>query len=666
MNSNMSHPFPLTRVKPHNGAPALFIEGEPTFPLMLMTTAKAVEEMKELGGCDVHLLTDTFPLGWIGIDSYNFSAFDEMVGAFLKADPQAQIMPRIHLDAPEDWMEAHPDELTGYADPEAWNGDTSWGGARHPSWASTLWRRDAAEALRQLVRHVKACDYAPHIIGWHLGSGIYGEWHYWNAVYYPDTSPAFEQAYARWLAARYPQQTPPPRIPTIEERRQAGLGLFRDPAASRWMIDHATFFHSLGAEVLSEYSGVVKQETDGRAFVLAFNGYLPDLDVNHEIDHRAFNLTLRDKNVDCFSSPHSYTRRAPGDDAIMRGFLGSVRAMGKLWWDEADERTSLAHPTQWKHVSTMEESVEVLWRSFAHALTNSCGLWFMDQGSLWFNDQGAWFHDKAIVEAFEQMKQVGQASMTRPRTRRSEVAVVASLDNAFYLADRSSGLDQVTNTLINPALEQFTKCGAPFDLYQLTELFEPAVPEYKVYVFLDAFFLSDDDLARVKSLRDSGKTLLFFYAAGFVAENEVSLSRMQELLGLDVEMTDVMTLPDGKAQRPGFVVRGRSTPVESNPVARAGNVLYCAMPPLPAAHIQQLLRAAGVHVYVDSPDPLMVGADYIALHAATDGIKLIRNPSPATWTDVRTNETIADNSDEVRVNMKRGQTLILSLEYSGV
>lgn len=660
MSTATTSPFPLTEVQPHNGAPALFINGEPTFPLMLMTTAKAIEDMKQLGRSSIHLLTDTFPLGWIGIDSYNFSAFDEMMATYLKADPQVMVMPRIHLDAPEEWMDAHPDELVGYADPEAWNGDTSWGGARHPSFASRLWRKDTAEALRRLVRHIAASDYASHILGWHLGSGIYGEWHYWNAVYYPDTSPAFVLAYAEWLAARYPDQAPPPRIPTIEERREASLGMFRNPSTSRWLVDHATFFHSLGAQALSEYSGVVKGETGGRSFVLAFNGYLPDLDVNHEIDHRAFDLTLHDKNVDCFSSPHSYTRRAPGDDAIMRGFLGSVRAMGKLWWDEADERTSLAHPTQWKHVSTMEESVEVLWRSFAHALTHSCGLWFMDQGSMWFSDQGAWFHDKTIVDALEQMKQVGQQSMARSRERRSEIAVVASLNNAFYLADRSAGLDQVTNTLINPTLEQFTKCGAPFDLYQLSELFELTVPDYKVYVFLDTFFLSENDLLQIERLRDAGKTLLFFYAAGFVSEDEMSLTRMQDLLGMEVQMTDMISLPDGKEQRPGFDVPGRSTPV-----ARSGNVFFCPTPPLSATDLQELMREAGVHIYLDTSDVLMAGGDYIAVHAATDGIKTIRNPNTADWINVRTGHDVERAAESISVEMERGETLIVALEYSG-
>jgi hypothetical protein len=654
----MSISFPLTEVRPHNGAPALFINDEAVFPLLLMTAPDALAKLETIAPLPVHLLTDTFSLGWTGIGKYDFSDFDARMRAFLKVDPKALIMPRLHMDVPEEWSSAHPDEMTNYADPEAWNGDSSWGGARHASFASRLWLKDCGQALRALIRHVAQQEYSGHILGWHLGGGIYGEWHYPNAVYYPDTSPAFEKAFGDWLRERYPGEEIAPRIPTIEERKQADLGMFRDPAKSRWMLDWAEYFHLVGATALGDFARIVKEETGGRSIVLAFNGYLPDLGVNHEIDHRAFETALHDPNLDCFSSPHSYTRRAPGDDATLRGFLGSVRVAGKLWINEADERTHLAHPTQWKHVATREESVEVLWRSFAQAVTNNCGLWFMDQGGLWFQDLGiGWYEDEAILQAFADMRRAGAASMQRARTRPTQVALVSSFKTAFHLADRASGLDNITNTLINPALEQWTKCGVPFDLYLLPELFAPNTPDYQVYAFLDTFVLSDDELRQIKALRDAGKTLLFYYAPGFLSETEYSLERMKELLGMDVEMTDAISLPGGQEQRPGFVVRGAS-----DALASAGNLHFCAAPPLPSAELRALLERSGVHIYLESDDPLMVGGGYVALHASTAGTKTIRNSAPVVWTDIRTGKTLARDVSQLTIEMTKGQTLILALD----
>lgn len=641
--------FPWTEIRPQGGAPALFIEGRPVFPLFHMSWPMGVEDIRAIAARGIHLFTADLPHGWVGEARYDYAATDRTMAGLLEADPDILFMPRVILSAPADWMDAHPDEVVDYADPASWDDKSGWGGPRHPSWASRLWRQDACDALRQLIRHVAAQPYARHIIGWHIGSGIYGEWHCWNAVYYPDTSPAFVSAYREWLSGRCPQDRPEPRIPTVEERRSAELGMFRDPAACRWMVDHAEFFHTVGAEALAAFARVIKQETDGRSLVLAFNGYLPDLGVNHEIDHRAFDRALRCEDIDCFASPHSYWRRRPGEDASMRGFMGSVRTLGKLWLDEEDDRTCFAAPSQYKHVSTVEETVEVLWRGFAQALTHNCGLWYMDQ-------QGGWYRDRAILDAFERMRQVGERSMAKPRSRVSQVAVVASFRNAFYIADRFSGLDQVTHVLFEAQLAQFARCGAPYDMYLVSEIFDPAVPSYEAYVFLDTFFMTDEELAKVQALREAGKTLLFFYAPALVSQNALSLERMRGLLGMEVKMTESTVLPNGQEQRPGFRVVG----VEEG-FSRRRNVWYCPAPPLPAAALRALLREAGVHVYLETDDPLMVGGGYVAVHAASEGEKVIRSPGATDWVNVRTGETLARGAAELRVTMSRGQTLLVSL-----
>ncbi len=44
-----------TEIKPHNGAPALWIDGKPVFPLLLMTTANGLRELQALGFEGTHL-----------------------------------------------------------------------------------------------------------------------------------------------------------------------------------------------------------------------------------------------------------------------------------------------------------------------------------------------------------------------------------------------------------------------------------------------------------------------------------------------------------------------------------------------------------------------------------------------------------------------------------
>jgi len=77
--------------------------------------------------------------------------------------------------------------------------------------------------------------------------------------------------------------------------------------------------------------------------------------------------------------------------------------------------------------------------------------------------------------------------------------------------------------------------------------------------------------------------------------------------------------------------------------------------------LRAVLREAGVHIYLDSDDPLMVGGGYLAVHAASDGQKVIRNSRPAEWVDVRTGAVLARRAAELQVEMSRGETLVLSL-----
>ena len=69
--------FLRAEVKPHNGAPALFIEGEPVFPLFHMNWPLGAEDIGSIAGRGIHLFTNSLPHGWTGIERYDFAAADQ-------------------------------------------------------------------------------------------------------------------------------------------------------------------------------------------------------------------------------------------------------------------------------------------------------------------------------------------------------------------------------------------------------------------------------------------------------------------------------------------------------------------------------------------------------------------------------------------------------------
>ena len=660
--------FPRISIEPVAGSPSLMVDGLAAFPLVMMTTPKALAGWNAHRKFDVPFVTFTAPFGWTAIDTWDFTELDRMLEAFAAEAPDALLLPRIHLDPPAAWMDANPGELVGYAEPRGYEDDKFWGGARKASFASERWLTEASDALRKHVRHVASSPMAKRMLGWHIGAGIYGEWHYPNAVYFPDTSEVFAQAYQRWTVAQG-RDAAAARVPSADDRKRGGIGMFREPKADGWQVDYARFLHHTGAAALQRFAKVVKEETDGRSLVLAFNGYLPDLGVTHEIDHRAFHDVLDMPEVDAFSSPHTYQRRKPGEDGMLRGFLGSVAARGKLWIDEADERTHRAAASVWTHVTEEAAAVELVWRSFAQSLTHSVGLWFMDQGAMWYPDaDGAWYRDAAIIDAISAMRDIGEASMTWPRERVSEVAVVLDLEAEFYTASpdvdagEAAAMDQVSPKLTNAMFGELNRCGAPFDLFDLRTLAGGVDREYKAYVFLNVWTLSATDRAWIEALRDTGRSLLFCYAAGVLdgaaGGAGVNVAQMSELLGMPVEMVDEDTAIGG-GQRPGFRVVGAD---EDERLHRAGNVWFAPSPPVAAGDLRRFIAAAGVHEYLATDDVVMVNASSIAVHAATDGVKRLSWPYAANWRDLRRDLSLAAATDVCEVEMKRGETLLLHVQ----
>lgn len=665
-----TNPFPTARCVAAHGSVQLHVNGEFVAPFFLMTSSGALRHLKAMGLTTGPLMTlelrdernDRSPIQWwTAADRFDFTLIDQCLETLVQVVPDVWVVPRIMLDPPADWMDAHPHDLVEYADPKSWEDVHGWGGPRKPSWASAAWRRDAAKALRALIRHAGEQPYAARIIGWHLGSGVYGEWHWPNPVYYPDTSDVFRDAYGAWLQQHYPEKAPEPRIPSVAERRTATHGWLRDPVRDRWLIDYARFLHETGASALMELAAVAKEETNRRSLVVAFNGYLPDLGINHEGDHRAFDHVLHCPDLDIFASPHTYGRRKLGEDAMYRGYLGSVRRHGKLWLDENDDRTHLTTIASWQrahtHVTTEPESVAILWRGFAHALTQGCGLWFMDQKGMWEGeDTPGWYGSPGQIVALNRMYEEMTRAVANTTPRTAAVAVISDLEAPFYIADTAQNDRELLFRMNSAFMGALNRAGAPFDLFQGGDLDEAALAGYQVLIFLDVFHLSADGLARVEAFQRAGKTCLFLGVPGCISDHDFSLERTRRLCVPEAKRAefDRLLAPD--------------TPEKLNERSadeapwQTGNTWYVPGPVLSPDPLRRIYGIAGVHVWEDSSDVLMAGCGYVAVHAVSSGTKRLTAPAKQTWTDVRTGQVLVADCATLEYTLARGETLVCRLD----
>jgi len=131
--------------------------------------------------------------GWREDGKHDWSGFVNLLSHLLGINRKAYFLIRLGVFAPEWWKAKHPQELVGYAC-ELDEQQGEFGGVRHPSFASEVWRRDTEAVLRHFLRFVERSPLRSRVIGYQIANGIYGEWHYFGARYLPDTSLPMQRA----------------------------------------------------------------------------------------------------------------------------------------------------------------------------------------------------------------------------------------------------------------------------------------------------------------------------------------------------------------------------------------------------------------------------------------------------------------------------------------
>ena len=238
--------------------------------------------------------------------------------------------------------------------------------------------------------------------------------------------------------------------------------------------------------------------------------------------------------------------------------------------------------------------------------------------------------------------------------------------------------------------------GAPWDFCLLDDIADPRLPDYKLYVFLNAFYVEPARRTAIQAkLARNGATALFLYAPGYLGPDGESLADMQALTGIRIARDDregrpQIVLEPGDplaqglaAQQPWGDARLTVAPVfyADDPEARiAGRLvesrrpglvvkkaagwtsIYSSAMPLAPGLMRNIARSAGVHVWLETDDALYTDGQYAGVHAAADGVKTLHLPGKFNVIDVLSEKRLATDAHAVSIPMKRAETVLLRLE----
>lgn len=464
-----------TAVRPHHGAPTLFINGQPDSGLMLYHNEVRVghDEIADFARAGIHLLTTGLG-STAGLDP---AAIDAQMRLILAANPQALVLPRVWLGPSAAWAAAHPEEMAQHYDPYLDQAVTSE--YRCVSFASAAWRAEEDAALVALIRYCEE-HYGEHLLGYHLCAGECGEWSYaWRHYTQSDYSAPQLAAWRQHLG------DPTAEIPR-DWRRPAGHPGTLDPAvpAERRLMQYLEFHSQVVADQLlqvAERTKTVLQQLGRTKIVAAFYGYHftppgnPSAFFN--AGHHALARVLASPAVDVLCAPYTYFRREAGGTYYSQLVAGSARRHGKLVYSEDDTVTHVVPAVPYRyHCPDQWTTINVLRRNAFGALRDGGTSWYMD----WFGQN--WYRDAGLMADIAATQRLAQARLASDCSSQAQIAVLVDETAAFRLYHDGELINRWT-------LERLTdlwRLGAPIDVYLASDrAWVAAQPQYRLLITLD-------------------------------------------------------------------------------------------------------------------------------------------------------------------------------------
>lgn len=652
---------PVTaEVRGHRGKPTLFVKGQPVPASFYALTdcpggRYSWEEapraaMREFVDAGFRLFQLDLFLEecWTRPGPLSVELARKQIRGVLDLCPDAAVVLRWHVNAPPWWKEAHPEELTRYA-----NGDFETPERTQPvrplqddlrrtkraSLASELWYEDARAKTIELLRGLEKTEEGKALAGLHVACGVYGEWHYWGFMRNePDVSAPMQKRYAQFRTAHGKAAA---AVPGVEERKALDEGIFRDPRRREAVIDYYRCQQELVAERIVGLCETVKKNWPRPLVTGTFYGYFFSMfDRQATGGHLCLKQVLESKHVDYLSAPQAYGTafRDPGGCGISRALVDSVRRNGKLFLDEMDQTPSWA----WRNdVDTAFElknlalDSALLRRNVFESFTRGAGLWYYDFGPA---NHAGWWLDRRLMAEIRRIREVVNRYHERDYAPAADVLMVFDTET-FYYTGSVQGTDPLTDPLaVNRTIGAAWASGVALETVHLSDLERMDLSRYKAIVFANTWTLTAGQRAMVRNL-SKGRHVVFQGLPGYCDGTRLSAEFAREATGLDLRPVS------GQAFSPALGVGGEAG------LKRQGNVWFSTTPVTTAAGWREIFRAAGAHVYTDSGDVIHAGAGLVLLHAKEGGARTLRlrggrvlelnAPGVASWVfDAETGERL--------------------------
>lgn len=619
--------------------------------------------------CSLNVPYSQFGEVWTGDRQYDWSVLKAQADLFNEQAPGSYWSLMLQLDTRDWFLREHP----GCADSFQQLVQTA---------GYQAWRESAAAFVCDLLDWLDD-QYPERIFGVYLMAGGTTEWYTRDRVAAIQANDIQLAAYRKWSG------NPDAEIPSPEILHRTHDGVLRDPARDQDAVRYWRFYNEVVADAICWFAATVKEHTHQTRLVGAFYGYITGMDLPHVVLSNYNDLTrvLLDPNVDALFCPASYRFRKLESTSGLRVPLDSFSLHHKLYFHEIDNTTWRVNDNPFAQAiqvrmharqSSLAETENYLKREAALVLAKGQGYW-------WFDMFGGWYDDSRLMETLRQIRLLTRQLWQKGMRQVSEVALFIDMESNYYIGTQS-GYD-----MVEYQTEQLNRMGLPWDCYLTDDLLTGRIPHdrLKLYIFANLFKPGKRILAEVKRLRQSGKSVLFLHAPGYLQDEGFTLAGMTGLTGFqfvreeDCAMVTVAPGPwnlSGQAiafgfkqacaplfsvtdqdcdvigrfqdnGRPAFVLRQQGSSFTA----------YCAVGRLPAAILRQLARRAGAFIYSETEDPLYLNDQMAGMYAHLSGTRRLRWPQHVQLREWFSGAVVATGPDGADIEFSARETRLFTV-----
>ncbi len=588
---------------------------------------------------------------WKGEGEYDFSAFDRQMEMFMRFAPEGYFNVMMQLDVCPWFAKEHPGEDTDsyrHITELALNED---------------WKRAAAAYMKALIAYAEE-KYGDRVWAYSIAAGSSNEWF--------DSSLAdksFDREHTRltklWREAIRKPDAP---VPT-RESLDAGSGLRAPDSDDFRYLELAT---KQTSELICYFAAEAQKELRHRKLFGLFYGYALTAGWQVYWNTNGYEQVWRSPDIDMLYAPAAYR-----DNRFLEGVssyqytVDSIRLNGKLYLHENDHRTELARfPLENGKVLTdcydnFSDWREVFRRELCNVMQKQAAFW-------WFDFFGGYYSAPEYEEELRLEMQLFRALAQGERHSVAEIAVF--LDPMSYLCTREHTClahDESIRTV-----NELLRCGAPFELFNLSDLPRLDVNRYKLFIFPNALLLTEETRAFIRN-RLKGRMKVFAHADGMWNGREFSLESASDLCGMTLaarksassdsrylgikysfeqRIQPLMQVEDPDAQPLALFEDGAVS------CARKGENVYTCVPELPWQLLRDLAKAAGVHIYSEQGSGTAICSQFVCAYTTLTEDCELHMPEDGRYRELFHGETYECRGGLLTYHAPRGTTMLFVKE----